>query len=175
MADTHERIEVGKYIYVWRKEGSPASASCLISAHGGTTLINRMKPLKRRRSGMDPDLHFYTPHGHSVNDVGMSAFKNKTETEVLKPAACPEYMLSKYTNTGYSGNLHNKAGENYFTVAYTAKAVDYDIVTIRNRYDISAHFLGIGLSEVLDELEAAGFNYTDIYCAFCRGGKPEPA
>jgi len=89
-------------------------------------------------------------------------------------------MLTKYTNSDYPGNLkswqiRNDGTENYHTVAFTANEVDYDIVTIRARYNGTKGLMGIGISEVLDELDAAGYAYTDIYCAFCRGGKPDPA
>lgn len=175
--DSVEKVEVGKYLYVWKKKGTSATTA-LITAHGGGTLINSARPMKRRGDGATPNLHFYTPHGHVVDDLGLSSFSGRSPVETLTPATCPEYILTKYTNSDYDSKLppwrkHNDNRENYHTVTYTRDRVDYDIVTIRSRFDMKGQ-MGIPLSEILEELRAAGYVYADINCAFCRGGKPEP-
>jgi len=177
--DAGAKVEVGKYLYVWKRgANSPAAPTALITAHGMGTLINPTKPMKRKGAATVPNLHFFVPHGHVVDDLGLSSFIDRTVNQTLTPENCPEYLLTKYTNTDYESKLafwrkHNKKNENYHTVSYSRGMVDYDIITIRSRFDFKGQ-VGVPLSEILDELQTANYQYTDIYCAFCRGSKPDP-
>jgi hypothetical protein len=44
-----------------------------------------------------------------------------------------------------------------------------DIVTIRNRSVLATGSGTVMLSDVVSRLAAAGYNYTKVHCAFCRG------
>jgi hypothetical protein len=49
-----------------------------------------------------------------------------------------------------------------------ASKIQTDVITIRNRKSLGGG--SIRLSEVLTLLDANGFRYPTIHCAFCRGG-----
>jgi hypothetical protein len=174
-----QKVAVGKYLYVWMRGPNHARAA-VITAHGNGTLINPRKPMKLQKGdGKTPKLEFFVSHGHSVTDTGLTSFMRRNVVEELTPATCPEYLLTKYTNSDYESNLkffwrkHNNNNENYHTIEYSRKQedFDYDIITIRSR-NIKSE-MGIPFSEILETLHENGYNYDLIKCAFCRGGKPD--
>lgn len=178
--DAVEKVEVGDYLYVWKK-GSGHASTAVITAHGNGTLINSRKPMKvRTGDGSTPRLQFFVAHGQSVSDTGLTSFLNRNVVEELTPVTCPEYVLGKYTNSDWDSKLpswriHNNSRENYHTVKYSREHpdTDYDIITIRSRFDLKG-MMGIPFSQILSDLQAAGYNYDLIKCAFCRGGDPDP-
>ncbi len=172
---TYVSTEVGDVIFVWRKRFSAINPfgknkSAIISAHGNDARINSNFPNKRAYS-----LHYYGPHGHSLEDPGLQMFLNKTAkvTETVSSTnPGQDYVLSKYQNK------HNKKGESYtkgiFENTFNIKDdFDMDIITLRSakKYN-NGKKLVLLLSQVIKQVFDAGFEYEHFHCSFCRGGGP---
>jgi hypothetical protein len=170
---TYVSTEVGDVIFVWRKRFSAINPfgknkSAIISAHGNDARINSKFPNERAYS-----LHYYGPHGHSLVDPGLEMFLNKTAkvTETVSSTnAQQDYVLSKYQNK------HNKKGESY-TKGFLENTFnieddfEMDIITLRSaKKHNNGRRLILLLSDVIDILFKAGFEYEHFHCSFCRGG-----
>ncbi len=161
-----QKEEIGHRLFRWHVPGRDAT-SCLITAHGGKawSLHNTMG-----LGHTDVQLHYYSAHGHPTTDIGLGPFMQGQGTifETLNPDTSPDYLLQKYTNTdaGAKGrHRHNEAGETYASVAYGAAYEDCDVITVRNRLEVSQ----ILLSTILKQIFDLNLSYTEIHCAFCRG------
>jgi len=172
---TYTSTDIGGAIFVWTKRFSSfdraigkGNKSAVISAHGNVAMINGKFPTKPAYS-----LHYYGPHGYSLSDPGLRMFLDKTAkaTETVSSAdAQQDYVLSKYQNK------HNKKGESYkkgfFENTFDINGdFDMDIITLRSfKKGNNGKRLTLLLSEVIDLVFYAGFEYQHFHCSFCRGG-----
>jgi hypothetical protein len=155
MADQYAKVALTEKIYVWTNGGKnwATSDECVISSHGGQSMINR-----QFRVGAKQEVVFYCPHGNTlalnvdrlVTDPGVNALE-----VVAANKSCPDYSLSKFQEEA--------AGETYATLEKKAFG-KMDIITVRNRKLYTPPML----SEVIDMLNKAGFVYSKIHCCFCR-------
>jgi hypothetical protein len=94
---------VGEKINVWSKcQGGPSSEAngrCIISSHGGQSIINSTFPVKGVK------LVFYGPHGYSIAAGNMVDIlrEKKARVEVVNAGNCQDYYLSKFQNSGSGG------------------------------------------------------------------------
>jgi hypothetical protein len=192
MADLVQNA-VGERIYVWsRRQGKPspeAQGRCVISSHGGQSIINSKFPVE------DVKLVFYGPHGSkiAIHDTDILC-ETKERVEVVSAGDCQDYYLSKYQGSGSGGAVSYEDiqglgdefdrqakgadrwlisaigggnGDEMWRAALNAGQYSdtwKDIVTIRNR----RLKFPILLSQVITELRAAGYRYTEFHCRFCR-------
>jgi hypothetical protein len=164
-------------IYVWTI-GTKRNTKAVISAHGAQTWSS---------SGFKvPDtvtLWFYQPNGYLLQDPGLInvIYDEVKPKEHVTGGKYQDYSLSKY-----QGAKHGSEAESYKNIpafgiteteltelGWTKEQLstmkrprdDLDIITIRNRRMRSDPTL----KEVIKEVTAAGYAYTDYYCSFCRG------
>jgi hypothetical protein len=173
------KVDIDGKMYLIKKSQNSYAPSLVISAHGG--IKQNGSPTFHTRWGT---LHFYSVHGQVTNDLGIRNFctggKESQRTESLAATAkCFDYDLSKYQGK------HNKAGETYESIeadqdyvdqfnallveagdrapAGSKMMVDFDVLTIRNRWNSRNVTLSAALSAV------GGLNqYSDVHCYFCR-------
>lgn len=172
------KTDIDGKMYLIRKDPTGFSPSLVISAHGG---IENKSPTFHIKWGK---LHFYSAHGHVTDDLGIKNFclggrETQRAESLSAPAQCFDYDLSKYQGK------HNTAGESYDSIESAqdyvddynqmlveagdraplgAKPmVDFDVLTIRNRWNNK----NVTLSSAL---KAVGklHRYSDVHCYFCR-------
>jgi hypothetical protein len=116
---------VGNKLYVWsNREGRPSAdtTECLISAHGGQSIINSRFDVRAVK------LVFYCPHGFSLSDPGLDAVVSGTikVNQTVESGQCQDYELSKY-----QGADNNNAGETYTKIRGLADTLAQQAETTR--------------------------------------------
>jgi len=177
---------VGQHLYVFTRNaafGNPATNECIIEAHGCQTLIPRTFPVP-----VGSQVTFYCPHGSSLIGTSIPDIAEDQINDfnsVTGGNNCHDYELGKfqgYHANGFTGaapidKLLSKCSDAWraqMTAAQTYTNIDnyitvtnpaaFDVVTVRYR----PMKLGITLSEVITQLRAAGYNYTNHHCPICR-------
>lgn len=174
----YERIELGKKLYLFRDITNPVKSSLIITAHGGSVSSSSNSSLNCSwPTQPGPRLHFYTPHGQELDSLDeFRQYLNMNSAETLTIDNCPNYSLSKFTDTRNSESRpfrrhRNDVLEDYDVVGSFTLSHNANAITVRARHLTSnAWFTStVYLSEILNELIYAGYtNYTDIHCIFCR-------
>lgn len=172
-------IDIDGKMFLIKKSATAYALSLVISAHGGIKKNN--SPQFHTKWGT---LHFYSVHGTVTNDKGIRNFcyggpeTQRTES-LVATSQCYDYDLSKYQGS------HNKSGETYESIEkvqdYTDKfnqmlleagdraplnskiMVDFDVLTIRNRWNNKNVILSAAL-EAVGKLD----KYAEVHCYFCR-------
>lgn len=175
------KVDIDGKMYLIKKSAIGYAPSLVISAHGGITKKN--SPTFNTKWGT---LHFYSEHGEVTDDLGIRNFctggkeSQRTTGKGLPPTSlCFDYDLSKYQGS------HNKAGETYGSIEEAQSyvdsfnqllieagdrapkgskmMVDFDVLTIRNRWNNK----NVTLSQALAAVGALN-KYDDVHCYFCR-------
>ncbi len=176
---TYQWTEVGEKVLVWSPSGEFVEGrSCVITAHGSGMLINGKCSI-----GTDVVyVLFYATHGHELKDPSLRLLTRglikAKETQTILPGGKlnQNYRLSKFRTDTYDmvrKRVHMKmrvlpGDEVEYYPDPTARPIDLDIVTIRNRLlkrDPT-------LYEVIEDLHKNGWMYKEVHCSFCRGSKP---
>jgi hypothetical protein len=190
--------KVGSQLYVWSQTPggmSPNTTECVISAHGGASIINSTFV-----SGVN--LIFYCPHGSTLIDAGILPdilLGTIVSQPPVAPGQCQDYTLSKYQGR------HSDGYETYDMVqamdertvkdagAFETQAEQWiktgltqeDVQTFEKGFNLLEKVgdfrwkdivtirnrggrLDPMLSEVIAMLQGAGFTYSTIHCSFCR-------
>jgi hypothetical protein len=178
-----KKVPVGDKMYVWTQGGiSPnRNSACIISAHGGQSIINSTLGKAAR---FDQRFVFYCPHNYTLIDPSLMniLYGDVRPYETVTGGACQDYGLSKY-----QGAKHGSGREKYSDIEVAGTTdeellkmgfkpeqlaartriarTDFDIVTIRYRRFKSDPML----SDVVKTLNTNGWIYRTFHCSFCRG------
>jgi hypothetical protein len=190
--------KAGSQLYVWSQTPagmSPNTTHCIISAHGGASIINST-------FNSNVTLIFYCPHGNSLMDLGIMP-DILLETIVHEPPVvagqCQDYTLSKYQGRHSAGvetyahvqKMDERTVKDAGVFQSDAEGLMETGLTKENVKDFEKGFnllAKVGnyrwkdivtirnrggrmdpmLSEVIAMLHGAGFTYSTIHCSFCR-------
>lgn len=172
-----------KKFNVWTSVAGRASGNtCLISSHGGEALINGMANVNAAIR-----LHFYVPHNFMLREQHFeNAILNRQQPIERNRNArlSQDYRLAKAqysTQAKFEAVAQDRRPRepelyrHFAEFAYgdddddvpPLAAARTDLVTIRRR----TFSRNPKLSEVLTTLWQAGYQYTQVYCLFCRGNQ----
>ena len=190
--------QAGSQLYVWSQTPggmSPNTTECVISAHGGASIINSTFV-----SGVE--LIFYCPHGSTLMDEGILPdilLGTIVSQPPVVPGQCQDYSLSKYQGRHSGGTetyemvqtmdertvkdagAFKTQAEQLINTGLTQENVQtfekgFNLLDKVSNYrwkDIvtirnRGGRLDPMLSEVITTLRGAGFTYSTIHCSFCR-------
>jgi len=185
------KVAVMDQFYIWTKGGvsKPTSKKCIISAHGGQSVINSKFSVPSNTKFI-----FYSPHNYTLTDPSLEKILQGacTPQDPVTGGKCQDYNLSKYQGR------HGKDAESYAQIAKLGDATveletllaaegdgatpqqtaalrakiqriqtqeHMDIITIRNRHMRSDP----SFSQLVSWLKDEGFGYEEYHCSFCRG------
>ena len=152
--------QVGRFMYLWTREKVPAQTTnhVVISAHGLFSLVNGMETCQS-----NVKLHFYCPHGTSLEDPKLElimAGQVKASGPPVAPKSSQDYELAKYTNSDDNSTRHNtKNTETYKTIGaldtvFANKVADAKMIaglTVASaRQKRQAAFMEAGYSKWMD-------------------------
>lgn len=143
--------ELGSKLYIWTKTAgaaSPGVKECVISAHGGQTIINSRFEVK------GVTLRFYCPHGYALTDPGLEAVITQSvrHCQEVKDGKVQDYVLSKYQGK------HNKAGETYQKIGGLAETLEKGSSDLM---DATLDFLGKYAEETNEKRKAKFLEIVD--------------
>lgn len=174
---------IGKKMYLLTRQAGQYANMLVISAHGG--ISEKKQPTFNNKYGT---LHFYSVHGHVTDDLGIRNFifggkASQLVESIVADRPCFDYSLSKYQ--GKHAGTPGKPAETYESIEEAQDyvddynqmlldagdraprgarpAVDFDVLTIRNRWWSGDVTLKTALEAV-----AQVNRYPDIHCYFCR-------
>lgn len=119
---------VGEQIYAWTRakgQPSPGTTECVITAHGGQSIINSTFDVK------GCEIVFYCPHGYSLTDPGLDPLLEGSvvSVEALGSGRCQDYVLSKFQGR------HSEANETYRKIGNADTRIDEQIASVKERID----------------------------------------
>ena len=175
--------ELGSTMYLITKAANTYSPILVISAHGG--IDQKKEPQFTVPFGT---LHFYSVHGKVTDDLGIRNFifggrATQRSESIGTGRLSYDYSLSKYQ--GKHGGSPGKPAETYESIEDAQNyvdqfnelllqagdkapkgaqpAVDFDVLTVRNRWWNT----DVTLSSALRAVQKVN-KYQDIHCYFCR-------
>lgn len=175
------KVPVGDDIYVWTRGGvkKNVNTACVISAHGGQSIINSTFNIERNTNFV-----FFGPHGYTLLDPSlMDVLCAKVKPyQTVSMGQCQDYTLSKFQGAKHGGNNEKysdieaagASDDELKVFGFTQQQLDsrpdkpradLDVVTIRYR----RFRTDPTLSGVVKALKKHGWTYTTFYCSFCRG------
>jgi hypothetical protein len=164
-----DKLPIGSNAYLFRDCGRTApKTKCAITAH---ELQAMTLHAAIRLNRPDVQLQYYGPHNHSIIDVGLGPLRDAVPFETRTASDSPDYLLSKYTNSGPNPgwlHRHNDKLETYASVSNGAGFEDYDLITNRKRRPVGF----VRLPTLLTDIWTAGYDYPIFLCTFCRGFLP---
>ena len=114
------KVPVGEDIYVWTRGGVKPNVNkaCVISAHGGQSIINSTFDIDRGTKFV-----FYGPHGYTLLDPSLfDVLCGKVKSyQTVSVGDCQDYTLSKY-----QGEKHGSGREKYSDIE-SAGATDDEL------------------------------------------------
>ena len=172
------KVPVEDRFYVWVKDGKKKNKNkkCIISAHGGQSIINSTFKVKQNQKFV-----FYAPHGYTLKDPSIVPILTgrAKSNQTISSGKCPDYQLSKYQGS-HSDNFETyqsieqaswskqqwvEFGIEPHLVGDVVTSPHMDVVTIRNRHGRTEP----SLHELVAVLKDYGWGYEEYHCSFCRG------